>query len=324
LASPLKRGEGEESTGGVRVAMSENENLPLYFVTDHLGSTTKLINTDGTEYSDMEYLSWGSDKLTPPDIGTSFKYTGQRQAEAGLYFYNTRWYDPKIGRFIQADSIIPESGNPLAWDRYAYTLNNPINNNDPSGHQSSTGCNTGNTEGCELTQTQATEDAQKYTLFEKQVESNACSSGDANYCSRINDVIASVTGDLMIVAGNADEYTHIIDETDGVNGIRGVPILSMSVDFADQYLRDGDTGYSRDHKITRALLRMGEVVGVGAGSTVVGSALIEAGPLGFAFGYIPTSFLLNEMVDHFNEQVLFKYFVDPYYLETLPNSIEGK
>jgi RHS repeat-associated protein len=122
-------------SGGVRVAMSENENLPLYFVTDHLGSTTKLINIDGTEYSNMEYLSWGSDKVTPPDIGTSFKYTGQRQAEAGLYFYNARWYDPKIGRFIQADSIIPEPGNPLAWDRYAYGYNNPVKYTDPTGHK---------------------------------------------------------------------------------------------------------------------------------------------------------------------------------------------
>jgi RHS repeat-associated protein len=109
--------------GGVRVAMSEkiNEGLEYsrYFVTDHLGSTTKLINTNGTEYSETDYLAWGIDDPTPADIGTSFKYTGQRQAEAGLYFYNARWYDPELGRFIQADTIIPEPGNPMAWDRYA-------------------------------------------------------------------------------------------------------------------------------------------------------------------------------------------------------------
>jgi RHS repeat-associated protein len=125
--------------GGVRVAMDDNGQV-RYFITDHLGSTTKMINTDGSEYSDSEeyfeikYLSWGSDQPNTPDLGTSFKYTGQRQAEAGLYFYNARWYDPKIGRFIQADTVIPEPDNPLAWDRYSYTLNNPINLVDPSGH----------------------------------------------------------------------------------------------------------------------------------------------------------------------------------------------
>jgi RHS repeat-associated protein len=126
-------------SGGVRVAMSEKINEGMdnirYFVTDHLGSTTKLINTDDSEYSEMDYLAWGSDKLTPPDIGASFKYTGQRQAEAGLYFYNARWYDPQIGRFIQADTKIPEPGNPLAWDRYAYGYNNSIKITDPSGHK---------------------------------------------------------------------------------------------------------------------------------------------------------------------------------------------
>ena len=45
-----------------------------------------------------------------------------------------RWYDPVLGRFAQADTIIPGAGNPLAWDRYAYTLDNPLRYSDPSGH----------------------------------------------------------------------------------------------------------------------------------------------------------------------------------------------
>ena len=39
-----------------------------------------------------------------------------------------------MGRFAQADSIIPGAGNSSAWDRYAYTLNNPLRYTDPSGH----------------------------------------------------------------------------------------------------------------------------------------------------------------------------------------------
>jgi len=34
----------------------------------------------------------------------------------------------------QPDSLVPGAGNPLAWDRYAYTLNNPVRYTDPSGH----------------------------------------------------------------------------------------------------------------------------------------------------------------------------------------------
>ncbi len=68
---------------------------------------------------------------TPP---TNFAFTGQRKAEAGLYFYNARFYDPALAHFISADTLIPGAGNPLAWNRYAYTLYNPVRYVDPSGH----------------------------------------------------------------------------------------------------------------------------------------------------------------------------------------------
>ena len=47
-------------------------------------------------------------------------------------FYNARWYDPALGRFAQADSIVPPGVQGL--DRYAYVRNNPIIYIDPSGH----------------------------------------------------------------------------------------------------------------------------------------------------------------------------------------------
>jgi hypothetical protein len=39
-----------------------------------------------------------------------------------------------LGRFISPDSILPDPGNPVAWDRYAYALNSPSRYTDPSGH----------------------------------------------------------------------------------------------------------------------------------------------------------------------------------------------
>lgn len=50
-------------------------------------------------------------------------------------YYNARWYDPALGRFAQADTIIPGVGNSSAWDRYAYALNNPLLYTDPTGHK---------------------------------------------------------------------------------------------------------------------------------------------------------------------------------------------
>jgi hypothetical protein len=45
-----------------------------------------------------------------------------------------RFYDPYINRWISADTIVPEMGNPQAWNRYSYTYNNPCRYTDPTGH----------------------------------------------------------------------------------------------------------------------------------------------------------------------------------------------
>ncbi len=68
---------------------------------------------------------------------TKYTYTGQYSnvGDFGLMFYNARWYDPYLNRWTQPDSIVPDSNNPQAWDRYGYALNNPIRYNDPTGHR---------------------------------------------------------------------------------------------------------------------------------------------------------------------------------------------
>ncbi|MBI3942396.1 MAG: hypothetical protein HY326_05230 [Chloroflexi bacterium] len=39
-----------------------------------------------------------------------------------------------MGRFTQADTIVPEPGNPQSLNRYTYTYNNPLKYTDPTGH----------------------------------------------------------------------------------------------------------------------------------------------------------------------------------------------
>jgi len=54
--------------------------------------------------------------------------------DTGLYYYNARYYDPELGRFIQADPIVPSPDNPQTLNRYAYCGNNPLKYIDPSGY----------------------------------------------------------------------------------------------------------------------------------------------------------------------------------------------
>jgi RHS repeat-associated protein len=67
-------------------------------------------------------------------LPTDEKFTGQRLDQTGLYFYNARYYDPAIGRFISADSVVQNPADPQSLNRYSYCLNNPLKYTDPSGN----------------------------------------------------------------------------------------------------------------------------------------------------------------------------------------------
>ena len=123
------------SAGSARVAMRQGDAV-TYLFGDHLGSTSVAFNDVTNAAQSQGYTAFGEERYSlGGDLPTDYKYTGQKEfAEIGLHFYNARWYDSALGRFTQADSIIPQPGNPMAWDRYAYVLNSPINQKDPSGH----------------------------------------------------------------------------------------------------------------------------------------------------------------------------------------------
>jgi len=123
------------ASAGVRV----NGTLS-YLLSDHLGSTSLTTDANGAKTSELRYTAWGEvryplDKHNPGP--SKYTYTGQysNADDFGLLFYGARWYDPVLGRFAQADTIVPGTGNSQAWDRYAYTLNNPVLYIDPSGHK---------------------------------------------------------------------------------------------------------------------------------------------------------------------------------------------
>jgi RHS repeat-associated protein len=105
-----------------------------YYLNDHLESTAVTLDAVGNKVAELRYKAWGETRFTSGTTPTQRKYTGQLEAEAGLYFYNARWYDPYLNRWLSPDSIIPDPYNPLDFDRYSYARNNPIKYNDPTGH----------------------------------------------------------------------------------------------------------------------------------------------------------------------------------------------
>lgn len=123
-----------------RVAMCvEGDPVPanngeFYILGDHLGSTSIVVNAAGAKVGELRYKAWGETRYAWGVTPIDYRYTWQREeATFGLYYYNARWYDPGLGRFAQADTIVP-GGGPMRWDRYAYVNNRPIVFTDPTGH----------------------------------------------------------------------------------------------------------------------------------------------------------------------------------------------
>ena len=70
---------------------------------------------------------------TDGNLATDHTYTGQVHDESsGLAFYNARYYDPAIGRFVTPDSIVPNRNNGQDYNRYSYVRNNPVRLSDPT------------------------------------------------------------------------------------------------------------------------------------------------------------------------------------------------
>ncbi|MFZ5919072.1 MAG: FtsK/SpoIIIE domain-containing protein [Chloroflexota bacterium] len=119
---------------GQRIAMRQG-SVVYYLHGDHLGSTSLATTAAGAVHSRQGYYPYGETRYTAGELPTDFHFTGQRNdATIGLYDYHARFYAPALGRFLSADTIIPNPAAPQSFNRYSYVLGNPLKYTDPSGH----------------------------------------------------------------------------------------------------------------------------------------------------------------------------------------------
>ena len=99
----------------------------LYIHTDHLGSAVRMTDESGNVVSSLAYSPFGETIYAAGDEETPYQFTGQHNEGNGIYYFHARYYDPVLGRFLQADSVLD------GLNRYAYCGNNPVVYTDPTG-----------------------------------------------------------------------------------------------------------------------------------------------------------------------------------------------
>ena len=117
----------------------------FYYVLNAQGDVVKLINAYGTVYASYSYDAWGK-PLTAQSYNSSFpylhainplRYRGYYyDTETGWYYLQSRYYDPILKRFLNADTYASTGQGFLGYNMFAYCGNNPVNASDPSGSRS--------------------------------------------------------------------------------------------------------------------------------------------------------------------------------------------
>ena len=136
-----------EGVAAFKYTDKNNNGTMFFYLRDGQGNIIAIVDSTGSVVVQYYYDAWGNHKVVDAngdeiidqdDIGNlnPFRYRGYYyDTETGLYFLQTRYYDPEVGRFLNRDSVQyadPETINGL--NLYAYCLNNPVEYADPTGH----------------------------------------------------------------------------------------------------------------------------------------------------------------------------------------------
>ena len=131
---------------GNRVGMADSSNHFYYYIYNVQGDVIALADAStGKLAATYTYDAWGKivkiNGQNPEDVASTnianinpFRYRGYYyDTETGLYYVSSRYYDPEIGRWINADGYVSTGQGVLGNNMFAYCGNNPVNRVDPTG-----------------------------------------------------------------------------------------------------------------------------------------------------------------------------------------------
>ena len=113
-----------------------------YYVTNIQGDVTGLTDTTGeliisyfyTGYGETYTIKHNTEQGNILSAVNPLCYRGYvLDTQTKLYYLQSRYYNPEIGRFINADMLVSTGQGLLGNNMFAYCLNNPVNYSDPTG-----------------------------------------------------------------------------------------------------------------------------------------------------------------------------------------------
>jgi RHS repeat-associated protein len=112
-----------------------------YYHEDHIGSSSFISDSAGQLVEDNFYYPFGDTRISHQYRSVAEHYTfaqKEKDSENGLYYFESRFLIPSIGRFSKPDNVYEASpssslANPQSFNIYSYCGNKPIVSIDPTG-----------------------------------------------------------------------------------------------------------------------------------------------------------------------------------------------
>jgi len=131
--------DNEESVCGIIY-----NGTPYYFHKNLQGDIISIVDANGDFVARYSYDAWGvcsvADANTVENYNIAtinpFRYRGYYyDTEIGMYYLQSRYYDPAVGRFVNADDTqMVSTSSQRHCNLYIYCNNDPVNDTDFSGN----------------------------------------------------------------------------------------------------------------------------------------------------------------------------------------------
>jgi RHS repeat-associated protein len=111
----------------------------FYYIRNAQGDITGLYDDTGKVVVEYSYDTWGKPESVTDStdkVGTinPYRYRGYRyDSETGMYYLQSRYYSPEIGRFISADGYVDTTNGVIGANMFTYCGNNPVSRIDSNG-----------------------------------------------------------------------------------------------------------------------------------------------------------------------------------------------
>ena len=113
-----------------------------YFRKNFRNDVLAILNASGEVVVEYSYNPWGNILAVTGSLASTlgadnpFRYRGYYyDTESCFYYLNSRYYDAKVCRFVNADLVVAGVGGDLrGYNLYTYCFNNPVNRRDLSGN----------------------------------------------------------------------------------------------------------------------------------------------------------------------------------------------